>query len=55
MRKAGWIVLGTVAGLATGCAGSPPAKQRPAGDSKPKASQPVKRELPEGMYKLGQA
>ncbi|WP_331759816.1 hypothetical protein OG422_30915 (plasmid) [Streptomyces sp. NBC_01525] len=54
MRKAGWIVLGTVAGLATGCASSPPAKQRPAGDSKPKASQPVKRELPEGMYKLGE-
>lgn len=51
MRKAGWIVLGTVTGLATGCAGSPPAKQRPAGDS----SQPVKRELPEGMYKLGES
>ncbi|MFF7705464.1 hypothetical protein [Streptomyces lydicus] len=43
-----------MAGLATGCAGSPPAKQRPAGDSKPKASQPVKRELPKGMYKLGE-
>ncbi|MEV7381914.1 hypothetical protein [Streptomyces lydicus] len=56
MRKAEWVVLGTVAGLVTGCAGSPPAKQRPAGDSKPKASQKqkVKRELPEGMHKLGE-
>ncbi|MFH8558872.1 hypothetical protein ACH4FE_35520 [Streptomyces celluloflavus] len=54
MRKAGWIVLGAVAGLATGCAGSPPAKQRPAGDSKPQPSQPVKRDLPEGMHKLGE-
>ncbi|MCF3143658.1 hypothetical protein [Streptomyces platensis] len=55
MRKAGWTVLGaTVAGLVTGCTGSPPAKQPPAGDSKPKASQKVKRELPEGMHRLGQ-
>lgn len=55
MRKAGWTVLGaTVAGLVTGCAGSPPAKQHRAGDSKPKASQRVKHELPEGMHRLGQ-
>ncbi|MFF8790801.1 hypothetical protein [Streptomyces sp. NPDC015125] len=55
MRKAGWTVLGAaVAGLVTGCTGNPPAKQPPASDSKPKASQKVKRELPEGMHRLGQ-
>ncbi|WP_432003673.1 hypothetical protein [Streptomyces sioyaensis] len=45
-----------MAGLVAGCAGVPPAKQRPAGDSKPKASQKqkVKRELPEGMHQLGE-
>ncbi|MFG2212576.1 hypothetical protein [Streptomyces sp. NPDC048638] len=44
----------TMAGLVTGCAGGPPAKQRPAVDGKPKASQKVKRELPVGMHKLGE-
>ncbi|MEW1678472.1 hypothetical protein AB0O47_35300 [Streptomyces noursei] len=56
VRKAGWIVLGaTMAGLVTGCAGDPPAKQHPAGSSAPKASHPPKRELPEGMHKLGES
>ncbi|MFJ9855324.1 hypothetical protein [Streptomyces sp. NPDC101150] len=55
MRKAGWIVLGTVvAGLVTGCAGAPPAKQHRGSESKPKVSHAPKRELPEGMHKLGE-
>ncbi|WP_438490763.1 hypothetical protein [Streptomyces sp. S186] len=56
VRKAGWIVLGlTVAGLMTGCAGDPPAKQHHAVESKPEASHTPKRELPEGMHKLGES
>ncbi|WP_157880072.1 hypothetical protein [Streptomyces natalensis] len=56
MRKAGWIAVGMmVAGLVTGCAGDPPPKQRPAADSKSKASHAPKRELPEGMHKLGES
>ncbi|AJC61984.1 hypothetical protein GZL_p00054 (plasmid) [Streptomyces sp. 769] len=56
MKRAGWIVLGlTAAGLITGCAADPPLKQRPAGESKPKPSQTPKRDLPEGMHKLGES
>lgn len=56
VRKAGWIVLGvTVAGLVTGCAGDLPVKQRPSGGSAPKASHSPKRDLPEGMHKLGES
>ncbi|MFE3770894.1 hypothetical protein [Streptomyces sp. NPDC059122] len=49
------IVLGTaVAGLVTGCAGAPAVKPRPSGASKPTASPSPKRDLPEGMHKLGE-
>lgn len=41
-------------GAGDGVRRQPSPKQRPADDSKPKASQKVKRELPEGMHELGE-